>query len=54
MMKSLYEELSGTYTLGNDGMLYNKAKTESGRVPKCPPEKERAIEDALRHFQMMI
>ena len=22
MMKSLYEELGGTYTLGNDGMLY--------------------------------
>ena len=22
MMKSLYEEFSGTYTLGNDGMLY--------------------------------
>ena len=22
MMKSLYEEFGGTYTLGNDGMLY--------------------------------
>ena len=22
MMKSLYEELGGTYTLGDDGMLY--------------------------------
>ncbi len=32
---------------------YNKAKSEGGRVPKCPPEKERAIEDALRHFQMI-
>ena len=32
---------------------YNKAKTEGNRVPKCPPEKERAIEEALRHFQMI-
>ena len=23
MMKSLYEELGGTYTLGDDGMLYS-------------------------------
>ena len=32
---------------------YNKPKTEGNRVPKCPPEKEKAIEDALRHFQMI-
>ena len=32
---------------------YNKPKTEGGKVPKCPPEKEKAIEDALRHFQMI-
>ena len=32
---------------------YNKSKTESNRVPKCPPEKEKAIEEALRHFQMI-
>ncbi len=32
---------------------YNKAKTEGNRVPKCPPEKEKAIEEALRHFQMI-
>ena len=32
---------------------YNKAKTEGSRVPKCPPEKEQAIEEALRHFQMI-
>ncbi len=31
----------------------NKAKTEGGKVPKCPPEKEKAIEEALRHFQMI-
>lgn len=32
---------------------YNKAKAEGNPVPKCPPEKERAIEEALRHFQMI-
>ena len=32
---------------------YNKSKTEDNRVPKCPLEKERAIEEALRHFQMI-
>ena len=32
---------------------YNKPKTEEYRVPKCPPEKEKAIEDALSHFQMI-
>ena len=32
---------------------YNKAKAEGNRVPKCPPEKEKAIEDALKHFQMI-
>ena len=32
---------------------YNKAKTEGNRVPKCPPEKEKAIEEALRRFQMI-
>ena len=32
---------------------YNKPKTEGNHVPQCPPEKEKAIEDALRHFQMI-
>ena len=32
---------------------YNKPKTEGNKVPKCPPDKEKAIEDALRHFQMI-
>ena len=32
---------------------YNKPKTDGNRVPQCPPEKEKAIEDALRHFQMI-
>ena len=32
---------------------YNKAKSEGKKVPKCPPEKEQAIEEALRHFQMI-
>ena len=32
---------------------YNKPKAEGNRVPKCPPEKEKAIEDTLRHFGMI-
>ena len=32
---------------------YNKAKSEDARQPKCPPDKERAIEEALRHFGMI-
>ncbi|MBR3742836.1 MAG: 23S rRNA (uracil(1939)-C(5))-methyltransferase RlmD [Clostridia bacterium] len=32
---------------------YNKPKTEDNRVPQCPPEKEKAIEAALKHFQMI-
>ena len=32
---------------------YNKPKTEGNHVPQCPPEKEKAIEEALRHFQMI-
>lgn len=32
---------------------YNVSKSEGGRVPQCPPEKEKAIEDALKHFGMI-
>ena len=38
---------------GIERECYNKPKTEGNRVPKCPPEKVKAIEDALRHFQMI-
>ena len=31
----------------------NLPKSEDARQPKCPAEKEKAIEDALRHFQMI-
>ena len=31
---------------------YNKGE-EGHRVPQCPPEKEKIIEKALRHFQMI-
>ena len=33
---------------------YNKAKSENARVPQCPPEKEKAIENALVHFGLII
>lgn len=32
---------------------YNLSKSENPKVPKCPPEKEAAIMDALKHFQMI-
>ena len=35
------------------GESYNKPKSEDARVPQCPPEKEKAIMDALRHFGMI-
>lgn len=32
---------------------YNISKKENQKVPQCPPEKEEAIMDALKHFQMI-
>ena len=35
------------------GQNYNLSKKEDAKVPQCPPEKEAAIMEALRHFQML-
>ena len=32
---------------------YNKPKSANSKQPKCPPEKEKIIVEALRHFQMI-
>ena len=32
---------------------YNKAKSDNAKQPQCPVDKEKAIEDALKHFQMI-
>ena len=32
---------------------YNKSKSENSRQPQCPPEKEEAIVEALKHFGMI-
>ena len=32
---------------------YNKPKSEDAKQPQCPPEKEAAIEAALKHFKMI-
>ena len=32
---------------------YNKPKSEHSKQPQCPPEKEKAIRNALKHFQMI-
>ena len=36
------------------GQHYNLSKKEDAKVPQCPPEKEAAIMDALKHFQMIM
>ena len=35
------------------GKNYNLSKKENAKVPKCPPEKETAIMEALKYFQML-
>ena len=35
------------------GDSYNKPKSEDAKQPKCPPEKETALTEALRHFGMI-
>lgn len=32
---------------------YNKPKSEDAKQPQCPPEKEKAIKEALKHFGMV-
>ena len=33
---------------------YNKPKSENAKQPQCPPEKEKAITEALHHFGMIL
>ena len=35
------------------GEAYNKPKSQNSKVPNCHPEKENAIMDALKHFNMI-
>ena len=35
------------------GEAYNKPKSKDAKVPNCPPEKEKAVIDALKHFNMI-
>lgn len=35
------------------GQNYNLSKKEDARQPQCPPEKEKAIKEALKHFGMI-
>ena len=32
---------------------YNKPKSEDAKQPQCPPDKEKAIKEALNHFGMI-
>ncbi|MFR1060408.1 MAG: hypothetical protein ACLSEY_08115 [Enterocloster sp.] len=36
------------------GQNYNLSKKEDVKVPQCPPEKEAAIMDTLKHFRMIL
>ena len=35
------------------GQNYNLSKKEGAKQPQCPPEKEKAIMEALQHFGMI-
>ena len=35
------------------GESYNKPKTEHAKQPQCPPDKEKMIVAALKHFKMI-
>ena len=35
------------------GKNYNLPKSEDSRQPQCPPEKEKAIREALKYFGMI-
>ena len=35
------------------GKNYHLSKKEDAKVPQCPKEKVKAIEDAMKHFQML-
>lgn len=40
--------------LGLDvGTSFNQPKSEDAKQPQCPPEKEAAIVEALKHFGMI-
>lgn len=32
---------------------YNLTKSEDSRLPQCPPEKEKAIREAMKYFGMI-
>lgn len=35
------------------GQNYNLSKKDNAKVPQCPPEKEVAIKEALKHFGIL-
>ena len=55
-----FESVQPVYLLRSNGKCgldvgpnYNLSKKEDAKVPQCPPEKEAAIMEALKHFQMI-
>ena len=35
------------------GQSYNLSKKENAKQPQCPPEKEKAIREAMKYFGMI-
>ena len=61
--KVIYDEIKA-YVLEHTGLVkrkcgleagqdYHLSKKEDAKAPQCPPEKEAAIMDALRHFGVL-
>ena len=50
MWKSVLMPMSTTNSRMAEAWFFG---VEKGVVPHCPPEKEEAIRDALRHFGMI-
>ena len=50
---SLSSVMSFTFEPTNDYIFIYKAKNGNAKQPQCPKEKEDAIVEALRHFQMI-
>lgn len=48
--KATYEEIR-EYV--KERQNYNKPKAENPKQLKCPPEKEKAIREALKYFKMI-
>ena len=52
-INTLYKYASVIGSNAVDRQNYNKPKAENPKQFKCPPEKEKAIREALKYFKMI-